>query len=73
MVKVIIGIIHQEQEVVWCKYGTRGQCPLYVEYRWNAGVYTYNEAERVSASVPGKAGYKTSAFDTNIIIDTSLT
>lgn len=55
------------------QHGTRGQCTLYVEYRWNAGMYTYNEAERVSASVPGRAGYKTSAFDTNIIIDTSLT
>lgn len=55
------------------QHGTRAQCPLYIEYRWKSGVYTYNDAERVSASVPGRSGYKTSGFDTNIIIDTNLT
>lgn len=53
------------------QHGGRGDCPVYVEYRWNKGKYVYNNEERVSAGVPGRAG---TAGNWNVVVnDPNLT
>ena len=53
------------------QHGGRGDCPTYVEYRWNAGKKVYNNEERVSAGVPGRAGVAGSG---NVVVnDPNLT